>query len=97
MSFRWQTAFTRFLQVAAFESGQCVNFTKLSRAVGVAANTLRNFYQVLEDTYVGIRVQPFGRSRKRILQSPRFLIFDLERWGIKVKNLTKSIWSMAGA
>ena len=69
-------AFAKFLQVAALESGQCVNFTKLARAVGVATNTLRNFYQVLEDTYVGIRVQPFGRSRKRILQSPRFLIFD---------------------
>jgi predicted AAA+ superfamily ATPase len=70
-------AFAKFLQVAALESGQCVNFTRLAGAVGVAANTLRNFYQVLEDTYVGIRVQPFGRSRKRILQSPRFLIFDL--------------------
>lgn len=70
-------AFVRFLRLAALESGQCVNFTKLAHAVGVAANTLRNFYQVLEDTYVGIRIQPFTRSRKRIIQSPRFLIFDL--------------------
>jgi len=69
-------AFVRFLRLAALESGQCVNFTKLANAVGVAANTLRNFYQVLEDTYVGIRIQPFVRSRKRIIQSPRFLIFD---------------------
>lgn len=70
-------AFVRFLRLAALESGQCVNFTRLASAVGVAANTLRNFYQVLEDTYVGIRIQPFARSRKRIIQSPRFLIFDL--------------------
>lgn len=70
-------AFTKFLRIAALESGQCVNFTKLARDAGVAANTLRNFYQVLEDTYVGIRLQPFGRSRKPTLQSPRFLIFDL--------------------
>lgn len=70
-------AFVRFLRLAALESGQCVNFTKLANAVGVAANTLRNFYQVLEDTYVGIRIQPFARSRKRIVQSPRFVIFDL--------------------
>ncbi len=70
-------AFVRFLRLAALESGQCVNFTKLAAAVGVAPNTLRNFYQVLEDTYVGIRIQPFGRSRKRILSAPRFLIFDL--------------------
>ena len=70
-------AFVRFLRLAAMESGQCVNFTKLAGAVGVAVNTLRNFYQVLEDTYVGIRIKPFGRSRKRTLQAPRFLFFDL--------------------
>ena len=70
-------AFVRFLRLAALESGQCVNFTKLAGAVGVATNTLRNFYQVLEDTYVGIRIPPFGRSRKKILKAPRFLIFDL--------------------
>jgi uncharacterized protein len=70
-------AFVRFLRLAALESGQCVNFTKLAGIVGVAVNTLRNFYQILEDTYVGIRIQPFTRSRKRLVQSPRFLIFDL--------------------
>ena len=70
-------AFVRFLRLAALESGQCVNFAKLARDLGVAPNTLRNFYRVLEDTYVGLRVQPFGRSRKRLLQAPRFLVFDL--------------------
>lgn len=70
-------AFTRFLRIAALESGQRVNFSKLADVVGVAVNTLRNFYQVLEDTYVGLRIRPFGRSRKRILQAQRFLIFDL--------------------
>lgn len=70
-------AFLRFLRLAALESGQCVNYTKLAGAVGVAVNTLRNFYQVLEDTYVGFRIQPFSRSRKRVLHAPRFLIFDI--------------------
>jgi len=70
-------AFVRFLRLAALESGRSANFTKLARAVMVAPNTLRNFYQVLEDTHVGLRIPPFGRSRKRILQAPRFLIFDL--------------------
>jgi len=70
-------AFLRFLRIAALESGQHVNYTKLADAVGVAGNTLRNFYQVLEDTYIGIRILPFARSRKRIITAPRFLIFDL--------------------
>lgn len=70
-------AFLRFIRIAALESGQHVNYTKLANTVGVAVNTLRNFYQVLEDTYIGIRIQPFARSRKRIITAPRFLIFDL--------------------
>lgn len=70
-------AFQRFLQLAALEAGQFVNFTKLAKAVGVAVNTLRNFYQVLEDTYVGIRLLPFSRSRKRVTKAPRFLFFDV--------------------
>jgi len=70
-------AFLRFLRIAALESGQHVNYTKLADAVGVAGNTLRNFCQVLEDTYIGIRILPFARSRKRIITAPRFLIFDL--------------------
>jgi len=70
-------AFLRFLRIAALVSGQHVNYTKLANAVGVVGNTLRNFYQVLEDTYIGIRILPFARSRKRIITAPRFLIFDL--------------------
>jgi predicted AAA+ superfamily ATPase len=70
-------SFLRFLRLAALESGQCVNYAKLAGVVGVAVNTLRTFYQVLEDTYVGFRMQPFARSRKRVLQAPRFLVFDL--------------------
>ncbi|MFH1038822.1 MAG: AAA family ATPase [PVC group bacterium] len=70
-------AFLRFIRLAALESGQYVNYTKLSGVIGVAVNTMRNFYQVLEDTYLGIRIQPFAQSRKRIISAPRFLIFDL--------------------
>jgi predicted AAA+ superfamily ATPase len=70
-------AFVRFLRLAALASGQFANFAKLARDVGVAPNTLRNFYQVLEDTYVGVRLPPFGRTRKRVIRAPRFLFFDV--------------------
>jgi len=70
-------AFQKFLKLAALESGRFVNFTKLARAIGVAVNTLRNFYQVLEDTYVGVHILPFAGGRKRITKAARFLFFDL--------------------
>lgn len=69
--------FARFLQIAAMEAGQILNITKLSRDCHIAVNTLKAFYQLLEDTFIGIRIPAFGRSRKRILTSPRFLFFDI--------------------
>ncbi|MBN1863380.1 MAG: ATP-binding protein [Victivallales bacterium] len=69
--------FLMFLKLAALESGQTVNYTKIANAVGVSVNTVRNYYQVLEDTYVGLRIPSFGRSRKKTISAPRFLIFDL--------------------
>ncbi len=69
--------FLMFLKLAALESGQTVNYTKIANAVGVSVNTVRNYYQVLEDTYVGLRIPSFERSRKKTISAPRFLMFDL--------------------
>jgi len=71
-------AFQQFLELAALESGQIINFTNLAKESGVPIATLRTFYQVLEDTFVGYRLPAYGeRSRKRVLTTPRFLFFDL--------------------
>jgi predicted AAA+ superfamily ATPase len=70
-------AFQQFLQLAALESGGITNLTNLSRESGVPIVTLRSFYQVLEDTFVGYRIPAFGATgRKRVLTTPRFLFFD---------------------
>jgi predicted AAA+ superfamily ATPase len=70
-------AFQQFLELAALESGCVVNLTNLSRESGVPVATLRTFYQVLEDTFVGYRIPVFGAAgRKRVLTTPRFLFFD---------------------
>jgi len=71
-------AFSSFIHLAALESGNQVNLSKLSVESGVPASTLNNFYQVLVDTFTGYRIASYGRpSRKRVLKTPRFLFFDL--------------------
>ncbi len=70
-------AFARFLKIAAMDAGQVINYSKMASVVGVAVNTLRNFYQVLEDTFVGIRIRSFSSNRKRITAAPRFIFFDI--------------------
>jgi len=70
-------AFQQFLELAALESGGIVNLSNVSRQSGVPVPTLRTYYQVLEDTFVGYRIPAFGAGgRKRVLTSPRFLFFD---------------------
>ena len=71
-------AFVRFMHLAAMESGQIVNFAAISKESGVSQPTVKSHYQLLEDTFVGFRVEAFSRSpRKTLLSTPKFLFFDL--------------------
>ena len=70
--------FVVFLRLAAAESGLAVNVARLSQESGIPASTLKSHYQVLVDTFVGYWIRPYaGRTRKRLLSAPRFLMFDV--------------------
>lgn len=71
-------AFNIFLRLAALESGGQTNLARLSQESGIPASTLKLYYQVLCDTFVGYYIPAYGHpSRKRLLTTPRFLFFDL--------------------
>lgn len=71
-------AFGIFLRLAASESGKQTNLARLSQESGVPASTLKTYYQVLVDTFVGYTIPAYGHpGRKRLLTTPRFLFFDL--------------------
>jgi len=71
-------AFLRFLQLAAIESGQVVNFAKIAKEVGISPVTVKGHYQLLEDMFIGFSIQGFSRSpRKNLTSTPRFHFFDL--------------------
>ncbi|MFA5143475.1 MAG: ATP-binding protein [Candidatus Omnitrophota bacterium] len=71
-------AFSRFLELAAAESGTSPNLLKLSNESGVSQPAVGEFYNLLEDTLVIERVGPFLKNaRKRILSSSRYYFFDL--------------------
>jgi predicted AAA+ superfamily ATPase len=70
--------FVRFLQLAARESGQIVNYAAISQETGISQPTVKSHYQLLEDMFVGFRVPAYARSpRKNLLSTPKFLLFDL--------------------
>jgi uncharacterized protein len=71
-------AFVRFLELAAAESGQVINFSALSRESGVSMPTVKSYYQLLEDMFIGFRVFAFSQSpRKYLLSTPKFFFFDM--------------------
>lgn len=71
-------AFSRFLELAAQESGTAPNFAKLSMESGVSAPAIKEFYNVLEETLVAERVDAYLKNaRKRILRTSRYYLFDL--------------------
>lgn len=69
--------FANFLQLVAQQSGQMISFTNLSQEAGVSINTIKSYYQILVDSYIGYFVPGYsGNSRKRLLSTPRFFFFD---------------------
>jgi len=70
--------FARFLELAALESGQIVNYAALASKVGVTGKTIQSYYAILEDMFVGFALPAYsGSVRQGVLSTPRFYFFDL--------------------
>lgn len=71
-------AFQRFLEAAALSNGQIVNAATIAREIGVAANTVRGYFEVLVDTLVATWIPSWTkRVKRRVIQAPRFYFFDV--------------------
>jgi predicted AAA+ superfamily ATPase len=72
-------SYARFLDLAAAGSGQWVNYSKLASDAEIAKETIRRYYQILEDTLLAFRIPPFEvkRSPRRVSQRDRVLFFDV--------------------
>lgn len=72
------TGFSRFLEIAAMTDGEIVNYLNIASDCGVSANTVKEYFQILEDTLVGYMIPAFTKKAKRkVVQSPRFYLFDV--------------------
>jgi len=71
-------SFSKFLRVAAVTSGELLNYTNVAREAGVSAKTVRGYFQMLEDTLLGFRLQPWKKSKlRRIIETEKFYLFDV--------------------
>ena len=84
--------FGRFLDVAASENGGIVNFSAVGRDAALATRTVQEYYQILEDTLIGFRLEPWRSSpRARLVGHPRFYFFDTGVTNALVDRLTGTL------
>jgi len=70
-------AFSRFLYSAALTNGMLLNYSNSAREAGVSAKTIREYYQILEDTLIGRQLMPWKKTNKRrLIDTAKFFFFD---------------------
>ncbi len=71
------TPFVEFLRFAALSNGQILNYSKIANDAGVSPPTIASYFEILEDTLLGTKVEPWQMSKKRkAITSGRFYFFD---------------------
>lgn len=71
-------SFNQFLTIAAMTNGEMVNYNNIASDCGVSANTVKEYFSILEDTLLGYFVPAYTRTKKRrLVQAPRFYLFDV--------------------
>ena len=71
-------AFSRFLEVAALSHGRMINFAQIASDAQVPASTVREYYGILEDTFIAHEVPAYTETRKRkAVSTSKYYLFDV--------------------
>lgn len=72
------TSFSRFLEAAAFSNGEMVNYSNIAAECGVSSPTVKEYFQILEDTMTGRFLQSYQKKpKRRVITAPKFYFFDI--------------------
>jgi len=70
--------FARFLEAAALTNGEMVNYTNIASDCGVSVTTVKEYFQIMEDTLIGRYLPSFQkRPKRRVISAPKFYLFDV--------------------
>lgn len=71
-------AFAKFLESAAFSNGEIVNYSNIATDCGVSSVTVKEYFQILEDTLIGRFLPAYTKkAKRRIINAPKFYFFDI--------------------
>ena len=70
-------AFSRFLEAASFSQGSLLNLSAVAQDCAVPRKSVENYFEILEDILLGVRVPCFTMHAKRkVVTHPKFYFFD---------------------
>ena len=71
-------AFSRFLKIAALTNGELINYQNIASECGVSSPTVKEYFQILDDTLIGKQLPAFQkRAKRRLIGAPKFYFFDI--------------------
>lgn len=81
-------AFARFLDAVGYSHGELINHSNIARDCGVDAKTVKEYFQILVDTLLGVRLDPYKRRQERqvITKAGKFYLFDVGVAGALVRR-----------
>ncbi|MDR1919638.1 MAG: AAA family ATPase [Tannerellaceae bacterium] len=72
------SSFTRFLEIAAQCSGEMIVYNNIAQDCGVSAHTVKDYFNILEQTMIGYLIPGFSATNKRrAILAPKFYYFDV--------------------
>jgi predicted AAA+ superfamily ATPase len=70
-------AFGRFLEAASFSQGSVLNMAAVARECAVSAKVVEDYFSILEDLLIAVRLPVFTkRAKRRLIAHPKFFYFD---------------------
>lgn len=86
-------SFSRFLDMAAAQFGEQLNYSEVARECQLPVMTVKSYYEILEDTLIGLVLLPYRKSlRKRLSAHPKVYFFDngvtnaINKYSLKIKD-----------
>jgi predicted AAA+ superfamily ATPase len=81
-------AFSRFLEAFGYSHGELTNYSDIARDCAVESKTVKEYFQILVDTLLAIRIEPYKKlqSRQVIAKSPKYYLFDVGVAGFLIKR-----------
>jgi len=71
-------SFNRFLEIAAFSNGELINYSNIASDCAVSSPTVKNYFDILEDTLIGYRLAAYtARKKRRLITADKFYFFDV--------------------